>query len=60
MLFPVKFDEANPLYKHLIVSKCRLELSCFPTEAVDEFYEERFDLDYEVKKGKEKNESTFI
>lgn len=57
MLFPVKFDEDNPLFKALVISKCRLELSCFPTEAVDEFFEENFQLDYDVKKGKEKNES---
>ena len=60
MLFPVRLDENNPLFKALIVSKLRLELSCFPTEAVDEFFEENFELDYEVKKGKEKNESKTI
>jgi hypothetical protein len=52
MVFPVKFDEDNPLYKNLIISKCRLELACFPTEAVDEFFEENFELDYEALKGK--------
>ena len=57
--FPVKFDESNPLYKSLIVSKCRLDLSCFPTEGVDEFFEENFQYDYESKKAKEKNESKF-
>mmetsp|Transcript_42903 Transcript_42903/g.41249 ORF Transcript_42903/g.41249 Transcript_42903/m.41249 type:complete len:204 (+) Transcript_42903:1153-1764(+) len=56
MLFPVVFDEGNPMYKALIVSKCRLELSCFPTEAVDEFFDENFQLDYEAQKGREKNE----
>lgn len=57
MLFPIKFDESNPLYKALIVSKCRIELACFPTEAVDEFFEENFELDYDAMKGKQKNES---
>lgn len=55
MVFPVKFDEDNPMYRSLIVSKCRLELSCFPTEAVDEFFDDHFELDYEAKKGREKN-----
>lgn len=57
MTFSVKFDEHNPLYKALVVSKCRLDLSCFPTEAVDEFFEENFEYDYEAKVGKERNES---
>lgn len=52
MLIPVKFDESNPMYKALIVSKCRLEISCFPTEAVDEFFDENFELDYEAMKGR--------
>ena len=45
------------MYRALVVSKCRLDLACFPTEAVDEFFEENFEYDYEAKKGKEKNES---
>lgn len=57
MTFSVKFDESNPMYRALVVSKCRLDLSCFPTEAVDEFFEENFEYDYEARKGKEKNES---
>jgi hypothetical protein len=57
MTFPVKFDESGPLYKSMIVSKCRLDLACFPTEAVDEFFEENFQYDYEALRGKEKNES---
>lgn len=57
MTFSVKFDEHNPMYRAMVVSKCRLDLSCFPTEAVDEFFEENFEYDYEAKKGKEKNES---
>lgn len=57
MTFSVKFDEHNPMHRALVVSKCRLDLSCFPTEAVDEFFEENFEYDYEAKKGKEKNES---
>ena len=57
MTFPVKFDEHNPLYKALVVSKLRLDLACFPTEGVDEFFEEKFEYDYEAKKGKERNES---
>jgi len=57
MTFPVKFDEHNPLYKALVVSKLRLDLSCFPTEGVDEFFEENFEYDYEAKKGREKNQS---
>lgn len=48
MLFPVKFDEHNPMYKALIVSKLRLEFAAFPTEAVDEFFDENFQLDYEA------------
>jgi len=60
MTFSVKFDEKNPMFKSLLVSKCRLDLSCFPTEAVDEFFEENFELDYESKKGREKNESNVI
>jgi hypothetical protein len=60
MTFSVKFDEHNPLYRALVVSKCRIDLSCFPTEAVDEFFEENFEYDWEAKKGKEKNESNFI
>jgi hypothetical protein len=52
MVFPVKLDEGCPLYKALVVSKCRLELACFPTEAVDEFFEEHFEYDYEAIKGK--------
>jgi len=59
MTFSVKFDEHNPLYRALVVSKCRLDLSCFPTEAVDEFFEENFEYDWEAKRGKEKNESMF-
>lgn len=57
MTFPVKFDEHNPLYRALIVSKLRLDLACFPTEGVDEYFEENFEYDYEAKRGKEKNES---
>lgn len=60
MTFPVKFDESNPLYRALVVSKCRIDLACFPTEAVDEFFEENFEYDYEAKKGREKNESKDI
>lgn len=60
MVFPVKFDEDNPMFKTLVVSKCRIELACFPTEAVDEFFEENFELDYEAKKGRELNDSNYI
>ena len=49
--FPVKFDEHNPLFAKLVISKCFLDLSCFPTEAVDEYYEEKFETDFEVKKA---------
>ena len=42
------------------MSKLRLELACFPTEAVDEFFDENFELDYDAKKGREKNESKLI
>lgn len=55
ILFPVKFDEHCPLYTYLIMSKLLLEMACFPTEAVDQFYEERFEIDYESKKGMEHN-----
>lgn len=57
MTIPVKFDYDSALYRALIVGKLRLDMACFPTEAVDEFFEEKFELDYEAKKGKEKNES---
>jgi hypothetical protein len=57
MTIPVKFDEHCPLYKALVVSKCRIDIACFPTEAVDEFFEEHFEYDYEALKGKENNES---
>ena len=60
MTFPVRFDDHSPLYRSLIVSKLRLDLACFPTEAVDDFFEEHFEYDYEAKKGREKNESNFI
>jgi hypothetical protein len=60
MTIPVKFDDHSPLYRAMVVSKCRLDLSCFPTEAVDEFFEEHFEYDYDAKKGKEKNESKII
>jgi hypothetical protein len=59
ILFPVKFDENCPLFQYLIVSKCLLEMACFPTEAVDEFYEERFELDYELKEGQKHNEKGY-
>lgn len=59
MLFPIKFDEHNPMYKALVVSKLRVELSVFPTEAVDEFFDEHYlQNDFEVKQGRDKNEST--
>lgn len=35
-------------------------MACFPTEAVDEFFEENFELDYDYKKAKEKNESMYL
>ena len=60
MTFPVKMDESSPLYKALVVSKCRLDLACFPTESVDEFFEENFAYDYEALKAKEKNESNVL
>ena len=47
--FPLRFDEHNPLFAKLIVSKCFLDISCFPTEGVDEFYEENFGkVDFDV------------
>ena len=57
MTFPVKYDEHCPLFKAMNVSKLRIDLACFPTEAVDEFFEENFEYDYEARKGREKNES---
>lgn len=55
----MKLDDTSPLFKLVAASRVFLHLSCFPTEGIDEYYEQEYGEDPSILKAKERNESIY-
>ena len=53
----MKLDDTSPLFKQMAASRVFLHLSCFPTEGIDEYYEQEYGDDPSILKAQERNES---
>ena len=57
VVLPVRYfrDDKSPLYLHLVMSKCRIEISCQPAEGTEDFIDRAlFDPGYEEDPGRAK------
>ena len=55
----MKLDDTSPLFKQVATSRVFLHLSCFPTEGIDEYYEQEYGDDPSILKAQERNESIY-